>query len=95
MTTGSRRLLVTVPGHVLRRGRSKKDTDGDVWVLGRVDDVMNVSGHRLSTTESNPPWSPTPRSPKRRRRRSDDMTGQAVCSYVILRESAATVEPTS
>ncbi|WP_345530357.1 AMP-binding protein, partial [Nocardioides endophyticus] len=30
---------------------AKKDTDGDLWVLGRVDDVMNVSGHRLSTTE--------------------------------------------
>ena len=30
---------------------AKKDEDGDLWVLGRVDDVMNVSGHRLSTTE--------------------------------------------
>ncbi|WP_414813198.1 AMP-binding protein, partial [Nocardioides sp. Root1257] len=30
---------------------AKKDSDGDLWVLGRVDDVMNVSGHRLSTTE--------------------------------------------
>src|SRR5690242_21642366 len=30
---------------------AKKDDDGDLWVLGRVDDVMNVSGHRLSTTE--------------------------------------------
>ncbi|RYE78502.1 MAG: acetate--CoA ligase, partial [Myxococcales bacterium] len=29
---------------------AKKDVDGDIWVLGRVDDVMNVSGHRLSTT---------------------------------------------
>ncbi|RUR01620.1 acetate--CoA ligase [Labedella endophytica] len=30
---------------------AKWDTDGDIWVLGRVDDVMNVSGHRLSTIE--------------------------------------------
>ncbi|HEX8495964.1 MAG TPA: acetate--CoA ligase, partial [Actinomycetales bacterium] len=30
---------------------AKKDEDGDIWFLGRVDDVMNVSGHRLSTTE--------------------------------------------
>ena len=30
---------------------AKKDADGDLWLLGRVDDVMNVSGHRLSTTE--------------------------------------------
>ncbi|MFT4186082.1 MAG: acetate--CoA ligase [Micrococcaceae bacterium] len=30
---------------------AKKDSEGDIWVLGRVDDVMNVSGHRLSTSE--------------------------------------------
>jgi acetyl-CoA synthetase len=30
---------------------AKKDEDGDLWLLGRVDDVMNVSGHRISTTE--------------------------------------------
>ncbi len=30
---------------------AKKDDDGDIWLLGRVDDVMNVSGHRLSTME--------------------------------------------
>jgi acetyl-CoA synthetase len=30
---------------------AKLDDDGDVWLLGRVDDVMNVSGHRISTTE--------------------------------------------
>src|SRR5690606_27000917 len=30
---------------------AKYDDDGDIWLLGRVDDVMNVSGHRISTTE--------------------------------------------
>ena len=30
---------------------AKKDDEGNIWLLGRVDDVMNVSGHRLSTTE--------------------------------------------
>ena len=35
-------LLVTAP---------KIDDDGYLWLLGRVDDVMNVSGHRISTTE--------------------------------------------
>jgi acetyl-CoA synthetase len=30
---------------------AKRDEDGDIWLLGRVDDVMNVSGHRISTTE--------------------------------------------
>lgn len=30
---------------------AKKDADGDLWLLGRVDDVMLVSGHNISTTE--------------------------------------------
>jgi acetyl-CoA synthetase len=30
---------------------AKRDEDGDIWLLGRVDDVMNISGHRISTTE--------------------------------------------
>jgi acetyl-CoA synthetase len=30
---------------------AKKDDDGDLWLLGRIDDVMNISGHRISTTE--------------------------------------------
>ncbi|WP_296602407.1 acetate--CoA ligase [Nocardioides sp.] len=38
-------------GYYFAGDGAKKDDDGDVWVLGRVDDVMNVSGHRLSTTE--------------------------------------------
>ncbi len=29
----------------------KRDEDGDYWFMGRIDDVMNVSGHRISTTE--------------------------------------------
>ncbi len=39
------------PGVYFAGDGAKKDEDGDIWVLGRVDDVMNVSGHRLSTTE--------------------------------------------
>lgn len=39
------------PGLYFAGDGAKKDDDGDVWLLGRVDDVMNVSGHRLSTTE--------------------------------------------
>src|SRR6476659_9650107 len=38
-------------GYYFAGDGAKKDDDGDIWVLGRVDDVMNVSGHRLSTTE--------------------------------------------
>jgi acetyl-CoA synthetase len=39
------------PGLYFAGDGAKKDEDGDIWLLGRVDDVMNVSGHRISTTE--------------------------------------------
>ena len=39
------------PGRYFAGDGAKLDDDGDIWLLGRVDDVMNVSGHRLSTTE--------------------------------------------
>src|SRR4029453_2393855 len=39
------------PGVYFAGDGAKKDEDGDIWLLGRVDDVMNVSGHRISTTE--------------------------------------------
>jgi acetyl-CoA synthetase len=38
-------------GYYFAGDGARLDEDGDVWFLGRVDDVMNVSGHRLSTTE--------------------------------------------
>ena len=39
------------PGHYFAGDGAKRDEDGDLWLLGRVDDVMNISGHRISTTE--------------------------------------------
>lgn len=65
---------------------AKKDEDGDIWLLGRVDDVMNVSGHRLSTTEiesalvSNPIVAEAAVVGA-----NDETTGQAVVAFVILR----------
>ena len=38
-------------GWFLAGDGAKRDEDGDVWILGRVDDVINISGHRLSTIE--------------------------------------------
>ncbi len=68
---------------------AKKDSDGDIWVLGRVDDVMNVSGHRLSTTEIESALVSHPKVAEAAVvGAADDMTGQAVCAFVILRESA-------
>ena len=68
---------------------AKKDDDGDVWLLGRVDDVMNVSGHRLSTTEIESALVSHPKVAEAAVvGAADDTTGQAVCAFVILRESA-------
>ncbi len=67
---------------------AKKDEDGDVWLLGRVDDVMNVSGHRLSTTEIESAWSRTQGGRGRGVGAADETTGQAVCAFVILRGDA-------
>ena len=68
---------------------AKKDDDGDLWLLGRVDDVMNVSGHRLSTTEIESALVSHPKVAEAAVvGAADEMTGQAVCAFVILRESA-------
>lgn len=68
---------------------AKKDDDGDIWVLGRVDDVMNVSGHRLSTTEIESALVSHPKVAEAAVvGAKDEDTGQAVCAFVILRDEA-------
>ncbi len=68
---------------------AKKDEDGDIWVLGRVDDVMNVSGHRLSTTEIESALVSHPKVAEAAVvGATDATTGQAVCAFVILRSEA-------
>jgi acetyl-CoA synthetase len=68
---------------------AKKDEDGDLWVLGRVDDVMNVSGHRLSTTEIESALvSHAKVAEAAVVGAKDEDTGQAVCAFVILKEQA-------
>ena len=68
---------------------AKKDEDGDLWLLGRVDDVMNVSGHRLSTTEIESALVSHPKVAEAAVVGATDAdTGQAVVAFVILRESA-------
>jgi acetyl-CoA synthetase len=68
---------------------AKKDSDGDLWVLGRVDDVMNVSGHRLSTTEIESALVSHPKVAEAAVvGAKDEDTGQAVCAFVILRDEA-------
>ena len=67
---------------------AKKDDDGDIWLLGRVDDVMNVSGHRLSTTEIESALVSHPKVAEAAVvGATDETTGQAVVAFVILRGS--------
>ncbi|MCC3281416.1 MULTISPECIES: acetate--CoA ligase [Arthrobacter] len=68
---------------------AKKDEDGDIWLLGRVDDVMNVSGHRLSTTEIESALVSHPSVAEAAVVGAvDETTGEAVVAFVILRGSA-------
>ncbi len=76
-------------GYYFAGDGAKKDEDGDIWVLGRVDDVMNVSGHRLSTTEIESALVSHPKVAESAVvGATDPDTGQAVVAYVILRNEA-------
>jgi acetyl-CoA synthetase len=69
---------------------AKKDVDGDLWLLGRVDDVMNVSGHRISTTEVESALVSHPSVAEAAVvGASDATTGQGIVAFVILRADAA------
>jgi acetyl-CoA synthetase len=76
------------PGRYFAGDGARRDLDGDIWLLGRVDDVMNVSGHRLSTVEIESALVAHPRVAEAAVvGAADATTGQAVVAYVILRES--------
>ena len=66
---------------------ARRDADGNVWIMGRIDDVINVSGHRLGTMEiesalvSHPFVAESAVVP-----RPDDLTGQAIVAFVTLEE---------
>src|SRR3954454_16085317 len=64
------------------------DEDGDFWLLGRVDDVMNVSGHRISTIEVESALVDHPEVAEAAvAARKDATTGQAIVAYVTLKGS--------
>ena len=65
---------------------SKIDFDGAIWLLGRVDDVMNISGHRISTTEVESALVSHPSVAEAAVvGAADDVTGQGIVAFVILR----------
>ncbi|QKV94066.1 acetate--CoA ligase [Streptomyces sp. NA02950] len=72
---------------------AKRDDDGDIWLLGRVDDVMLVSGHNISTTEVESALVSHPKVAEAAVvGATDPQTTQAICAFVILRGGAAEEE---
>jgi acetyl-CoA synthetase len=77
------------PGVYFAGDGAKLDDDGDIWLLGRIDDVMNISGHRLSTTEVEHALVGHPAVAEAAVvGASDDLTGQAIVAFVTLKLSA-------
>jgi acetyl-CoA synthetase len=80
------------PGRYFAGDGAKVDDDGYLWLLGRVDDVMNVSGHRISTTEVESALVDHPKVAEAAVvGAKDDTTGQAIIAYVTVKGG---VEPT-
>ena len=73
-------------GYYFAGDGAKYDTDGALWLLGRVDDVMNMSGHRISTTEVESALVSHPAVAEAAVvGAADEMTGQGIVAFVILR----------
>jgi acetyl-CoA synthetase len=78
------------PGRYFAGDGAKRDEDGDFWLLGRIDDVMNISGHRISTTEVEHALVGHPRVAEAAVvGASDPTTGQAIVAFVTVRGEAA------
>jgi Acyl-coenzyme A synthetases/AMP-(fatty) acid ligases len=76
----------TYEGRYFAGDGAKVDDDGYLWLLGRVDDVMNVSGHRISTAEVESALVDHPSVAEAAVvGATDETTGQAIIGYVILR----------
>jgi acetyl-CoA synthetase len=83
------------PGIYFAGDGAKLDKDGAIWLLGRVDDVMNVSGHRISTTEVESALvSHESVAEAAVVGAQDPMTGQGIVAFVILRGGIAHVNGT-
>jgi acetyl-CoA synthetase len=79
-----------IPGVYFTADGARQDEDGYFWIMGRVDDVLNVSGHRLSTMEVE---SALVHHPKVAEAavvgRPDDLKGEAICCFVTLKQGHA------
>ena len=73
-------------GYYFAGDGARFDPDGAIWVLGRIDDVMNISGHRISTAEVESALvGHSGVAEAAVVGVTDDTTGQAICAFVVLR----------
>ncbi len=76
---------VEIPGSYFTGDGARRDSDGYYWLMGRVDDVLNVSGHRLGTMEVESALVAHPKVAEAAVvGRPDDLKGQAICAFVTL-----------
>ncbi|MGZ4825867.1 MAG: acetate--CoA ligase [Terriglobales bacterium] len=76
-----------IPGIYFTGDGARKDKDGYFWIMGRVDDVINVSGHRLSTMEVESALVAHPKVAEAAVvGRPDDLKGQAIAAFVTLEQ---------
>ncbi len=82
-----------VPGKYLTGDNARCDADGYYWIMGRIDDVINVSGHRLSTIEVESALVSHPKVAEAAAvGRPHELKGEAISVFVTLREGEASDE---
>ncbi len=82
-----------VPGKYLAGDNARCDSDGYYWIMGRIDDVINVSGHRLSTIEVESALVSHPAVAEAAAvGRYDELKGQAISVFVTLRSGEGSEE---
>ena len=85
--------LSEVPGTYFSGDGARRDADGYFWLMGRVDDVINVSGHRLGTMEIESALVAHPKVAEAAVvGRPDEMKGQAIAAFVSLEEGHEATE---
>ncbi|CAR26758.1 ZYRO0C00682p [Zygosaccharomyces rouxii] len=82
--------LKPYPGYYFTGDGAARDKDGYIWILGRVDDVVNISGHRLSTAEiESAVLDDAIVAECAVVGFNDDLTGQAVAAFVVLKNKSS------
>ncbi|GGY55655.1 acetate--CoA ligase [Parvularcula lutaonensis] len=85
--------FTTYPGRYFTGDGARRDEDGDYWITGRVDDVLNVSGHRMGTAEIESALVAHPATAEAAVvGYPHDIKGQGVHCYVILKQGVAATE---